>query len=768
MDLTKDQFVKQVETHNDLILLMARNCQKEGLNELADEIYNLCLQYKNDKLSNLQFRVANLLFKADKKFLALTLLKQAHEQDTDHKGILSMLYHVYRSNKQFEKSLVYLTKIIQNNTQGNIISHHQEAGVLNIKINLPKQALKHLYVPLIWQEERTSSTLLQIGKSLLKLKQYKLCELYLRKALYHQPSNKRLIVFELIQCLKKSNQHIEIPYLYVQYQDEIGSSSKFNKPLSKLLMNLKQSNSDLNSQRRIICVLGMHRSGTSCLAGAIQEAGFRSPNVMTWNQDNLQGNRESLEIIQLNERLLRYNDLSWNKIQSQKLTWTSKLEMNRDRLIQRRFDIANIWSFKDPRTVLTLPFWKNNEHVFIPVGTFRHPMKTAISLYVRNDISISNGLELWYNYNKKIFEYHEQEPFPLICFDSNTSDYLDQLDLLLNYLGDRTNKAVEIQYVLAHKFVDKHLETDLYNLDFGEFASANNLSAQYKNAMKSYDKLLKIANIHIKHKPTIDPNNRDLLQLLYNADKIKNPDRKLLKLEQGLEIFPDNQILVSKLMRYALKNKLHISAHALRLSTGVEHPKARLHIAQYLIEHDQVQSISLLKQLNHQYPQFADAQILLANQLVKNGKLKKANSLHQTIIELRPMNTEILIRLFRFAQMTGHRNHKLKYIKMTIENVPRNLYVIKQYINTLIEAKETEELANNYDRFYLDPRINFGTWMAIASFFIDQGQNNYAMPALMRLKELVQNDNQLLIFRRLRDRISSALFPHWFQISTLN
>ena len=62
-----------------------------------------------------------------------------------------------------------------------------------------------------------------------------------------------------------------------------------------------------------ICVLGMHRSGTSCLTGILQNFGVELGEVFTENPHNKRGNRENSRIVFLNEALLTYNDAAWNK-----------------------------------------------------------------------------------------------------------------------------------------------------------------------------------------------------------------------------------------------------------------------------------------------------------------------------------------------------------------------------------------------------------------------------------------------------------------------
>ena len=67
---------------------------------------------------------------------------------------------------------------------------------------------------------------------------------------------------------------------------------------------------------KVICILGMHRSGTSCLTGSLQEAGVDLGDCHSWNPHNRKGNRENQEIVDLNDAVLHLNDAAWDNHRS--------------------------------------------------------------------------------------------------------------------------------------------------------------------------------------------------------------------------------------------------------------------------------------------------------------------------------------------------------------------------------------------------------------------------------------------------------------------
>jgi hypothetical protein len=93
------------------------------------------------------------------------------------------------------------------------------------------------------------------------------------------------------------------------------------------------------------------------------------------------------------------------------------------------------WGFKDPRTLLTLPFWISEIKRRKFVGTVRRPMLVARSLQARNGLSIRCALELWIAYNARLIQLVEQNPFPIVSFDAEPDEYIAKVDAIAAQLG---------------------------------------------------------------------------------------------------------------------------------------------------------------------------------------------------------------------------------------------------------------------------------------------------------------------------------------------
>lgn len=187
----------------------------------------------------------------------------------------------------------------------------------------------------------------------------------------------------------------------------------------------------------MIAILGMHRSGTSWLAGSLQQRGLELGEVSEKNRYNPKGNREPRELVRIQERVFR--DCGGNALAPpQDIQWSDERKAQLRTFIDGMSARHDIWGFKDPRTVLMLEQWFD----FVPdlelVGIFRNPLAVHGSLQQRSaniEQALALTLELWVRYNQALVETHQRRWFPLIQFDVEPASLQAQLDLAVSALG---------------------------------------------------------------------------------------------------------------------------------------------------------------------------------------------------------------------------------------------------------------------------------------------------------------------------------------------
>ena len=189
----------------------------------------------------------------------------------------------------------------------------------------------------------------------------------------------------------------------------------------------------LYPNERVLAVVGMHRSGTSCLAGTLMECGVEFGEVSRQNRFNAKGNNENQAIMDLHDRILADSGGTWRSPPSA-IRWQAPHRDARDAIIGGfRARRSAAWGFKDPRALLVIDGWREALPHMELVGVFRHPDSVAQSLANRSMIGRKDALALWSRYNRQLLALHRQQPFPIIFFSDDAEVAATQLENALRY-----------------------------------------------------------------------------------------------------------------------------------------------------------------------------------------------------------------------------------------------------------------------------------------------------------------------------------------------
>ncbi|MEQ9465318.1 MAG: hypothetical protein RJQ10_16775 [Haliea sp.] len=183
---------------------------------------------------------------------------------------------------------------------------------------------------------------------------------------------------------------------------------------------------------RVIAILGMHRSGTSCLTGSLQEAGLDLGDCHTWNPYNLKGNRENQAFVDLHDSILAANGGAWDDPPAA-CDWQQQHREVACGLLASHAHLP-VLGFKDPRALLVLEGWKTLLPNLEYVGIFRHPDAVARSLHNRSRMPREQALSLWYAYNCVLFREFRRLRFPLLCFDEEEALFTAKVDTVIDRL----------------------------------------------------------------------------------------------------------------------------------------------------------------------------------------------------------------------------------------------------------------------------------------------------------------------------------------------
>ena len=113
-----------------------------------------------------------------------------------------------------------------------------------------------------------------------------------------------------------------------------------------------------------ICILGMHRSGTSAISSIIADLGYDfGQSLVAGSYDNPRGFYENQRILEINELLLLRLGKRWDNLIALNPDWYQR-ERYQDvfdkaiALLKSDFQAAGNIAIKDPRLCLLFPFWK--------------------------------------------------------------------------------------------------------------------------------------------------------------------------------------------------------------------------------------------------------------------------------------------------------------------------------------------------------------------------------------------------------------------------
>jgi hypothetical protein len=195
----------------------------------------------------------------------------------------------------------------------------------------------------------------------------------------------------------------------------------------------------------VLIITGMHRSGTSLVAGLIDQAGVNlGPQRIAPAADNPHGYFEDAEIVRFHQDLLHARGENILVTREFALMPTAAERAHAQELIAARAGLP-VWGWKDPRACLLLDFW--NE--VVPGARFlllyRHPFDVVLSLARRIEVvgfDFYTGLEAWYAYNARLLEFARRHPNTTLLCSSYT--LLARIEEFSDLLRARLGLALEL------------------------------------------------------------------------------------------------------------------------------------------------------------------------------------------------------------------------------------------------------------------------------------------------------------------------------------
>jgi len=244
-------------------------------------------------------------------------------------------------------------------------------------------------------------------------------------------------------------------------------------------------------RKKIIIVLGMHRSGTSVLSRSLEVMNVDLGNNLSPAMEgiNPKGFWEDMDVINFNENILSSLLTAWHYLLP--ISVDDVDELNRlgfleqaVQILEQKLSGTQVFGLKDPRLCKLLPFWKQvfsrlNLDVTYLIA-LRNPLSVAQSLRTRDGFPTERGILLWLDHILSSLEQTQGERRMIIDYDSMLENpgrtlfelgkFLEletNLEELARFQDDFLDKnlrhaAFKVNDLLENGLVSNHLVYDVY------------------------------------------------------------------------------------------------------------------------------------------------------------------------------------------------------------------------------------------------------------------------------------------------------------------
>jgi len=184
-----------------------------------------------------------------------------------------------------------------------------------------------------------------------------------------------------------------------------------------------------------ICVIGMHRSGTSAITKTISCLGVDLGNegsLMEGAEDNPRGFWENRKIQSINDQILNAMDREWCSVLPANGEWWERQEIQPlkeelKQLILSEYPDQKLWIWKDPRTTILLPLWQDimsELNVKLKyVICLRNPVDVYQSLHKRNGFTKKRSFDLWSLYTVNALYWTSEAQRVVVRYEDLLDDW---------------------------------------------------------------------------------------------------------------------------------------------------------------------------------------------------------------------------------------------------------------------------------------------------------------------------------------------------------
>lgn len=217
--------------------------------------------------------------------------------------------------------------------------------------------------------------------------------------------------------------------------------------------------------KRVICTLGMHRSGTSVVSRMLNLLGVylgTHQSISDTREDNPRGHWEHYPLVLLNDEILARFGGRWDEPPAFPPSWPRDPRLGDVRekarqLLTEDFAAEPVWGWKDPRTCLTIPFWQDLVGSIRYVMCVRNPCAVVASLSRRDGMSSEKAERLWLAHVQSSLAHTSGQPRMFVFYEDIINDYALELRRMAAFIGRPDRGEDPCVHASVGEFLEKEL-----------------------------------------------------------------------------------------------------------------------------------------------------------------------------------------------------------------------------------------------------------------------------------------------------------------------
>jgi hypothetical protein len=190
------------------------------------------------------------------------------------------------------------------------------------------------------------------------------------------------------------------------------------------------------------------------------------------------GHFEHKRFLAIDRKLLKHFRATWYEPPELKPGWERCPELqslaDEARMVVATFPPRSAWGWKEPRSAIFLPFWKEVIPNMRFVICIRNPLEVARSLEKRNRIRLEKGASLWYRYTRDSLADTEGSERILTFFDDFFGSDSAEIHRVIEFCG--------LQKQVDKSVIGKAIAGELrhYTSETSELLKENRMSLECK------------------------------------------------------------------------------------------------------------------------------------------------------------------------------------------------------------------------------------------------------------------------------------------------